>query len=162
MKKLALVAVLLAATGLAAAHSESRHDHAPLAAAASEEYAFGRAGDPRHATRTVLITMSDKMRFDPANLAIRQGETVKFVVRNVGKVMHEMVIGTRKGLKEHAELRKRYPAMEHDDPFGTHVAPGKTGMIVWQFTKPGEFHFGCLVPGHFEAGMVGQISVQPK
>lgn len=162
MKKLGLLAVLLAATGVAAAHSESMHDHAPGAAASSEEYAFGRAGDPKKATRTMRIDMSDKMRFDPASLAIRQGETVKFVVRNSGKVMHEMVIGTRNGLKEHAELMKKYPAMEHDDPFGTHVAPGKTGTIVWQFTKPGEFHFGCLVPGHFEAGMAGQISVQPR
>jgi uncharacterized cupredoxin-like copper-binding protein len=102
------------------------------------------------------------MRFTPASLTVRQGETVKFVVRNGGKVMHEMVIGTMKELKEHAELMKKHPTMEHDEPFGTHVAPGKTGAIVWKFTKPGEFHFGCLVPGHFEAGMIGQITVQSR
>jgi len=50
--------------------------------------------------------------------------------------------------------------MEHDEPYMAHVAPGKTERIVWRFTKPGEFHYGCLVPGHFEAGMVGKIVVR--
>jgi uncharacterized cupredoxin-like copper-binding protein len=50
--------------------------------------------------------------------------------------------------------------MEHDEPYMAHVAPGKTDTIVWQFTRAGEFHFGCLVPGHFEAGMVGTITVK--
>jgi uncharacterized cupredoxin-like copper-binding protein len=146
MTKLALLAILLATAG--------------VAAAAGEDYEFGRAGDPKKATRTVRIDMSDKMRFSPASLTIRQGETVSFVVRNNGKVVHEMVIGTMKELKEHAEAMKKHPHMEHDDPFGVEVDPGRDKTLVWQFTRPGRFHFGCLVPGHFEAGMVGQISVQ--
>jgi uncharacterized cupredoxin-like copper-binding protein len=76
--------------------------------------------------------------------------------------MHEMVIGTMPELKEHAELMKKHPGMEHDEPYMAHVAPGKTETMVWQFTKAGEFNFGCLVPGHFEAGMVGQIRVLAK
>jgi len=83
-------------------------------------------------------------------------------VKNSGKVMHEMVLGTKRDLAEHAELMKKYPNMEHEEDYMVHVAPGKTGEIVWQFTKAGEFHFGCLVPGHFEAGMVGRIHVAPK
>ncbi len=130
-------------------------------AISTEEKEFGREGDPKKATRTVRVDMSDKMRFSPASLTVKQGETVKFVVKNSGKVMHEMVIGTMKELKEHAEMMKKHPTMEHDEPYMAHVAPGKTETMVWQFTKAGEFNFGCLVPGHFEAGMVGKITVKP-
>ena len=73
--------------------------------------------------------------------------------------MHEFVLGTIAELKEHAELMKKFPKMEHDEPYMAHVSPGKTETIVWQFSKAGEFHFGCLLPGHFEAGMVGKINV---
>lgn len=162
MRRLTFLAILLAAAGAAGAHGESRQGRGAQAVASAEEYAFGRAGNPKKITQTVRVEMSDKMRFEPASLMVKQGETVKFIVRNRGKVMHEMVIGTPDGLKQHAEAMKKHPQMEHDDPFGTHVAPGKTGTMVWQFTKPGEFLFGCLVPGHFEAGMVGQINVQSR
>jgi uncharacterized cupredoxin-like copper-binding protein len=80
-------------------------------------------------------------------------------VRNDGKVKHEMVIGTMEELKTHAEMMKKHPGMEHDEPHIAHVAPGKNETLVWQFTKAGTFYFGCLEPGHFEAGMVGQIRV---
>jgi len=162
MQVLASIAVFVLGTGAAFAHGDAKSSHEALAPAGAEDYAFGRAGDAKKAVRTVRIDMSDRMRFMPASLTIKQGETVRFIVHNGGKVMHEMVIGKLKNLKEHAELMKKYPAMEHDDPFGAHVAPGKTGTIVWQFTKAGDFHFGCLEPGHFEAGMVGQITVQSK
>jgi len=84
---------------------------------------------------------------------------VRFVVKNGGKVMHEMVIGTLDELKAHGEMMKKHPNMEHDEPYMAHVGPGKTHEMVWQFTKAGEFHFGCLVPGHFDAGMIGRIVV---
>ena len=67
-----------------------------------------------------------------------------------------MVLGTKKAIAEHAELMKKFPDMEHSDPNMAHVKPGKSGEIVWQFTKAGEFQFACLQPGHFEAGMVGR------
>jgi uncharacterized cupredoxin-like copper-binding protein len=127
-----------------------------------EETAFGREGDPKRASRTVNVDMSDRMRFSPAELTIRLGETVRFRVKNSGKVMHEMVLGTMDELKQHAEMMKKHPQMEHDEPFMAHVAPGKTEIMVWQFTKPGEFYYGCLVPGHFEAGMIGRIHVNPR
>jgi uncharacterized cupredoxin-like copper-binding protein len=76
--------------------------------------------------------------------------------------MHEMVLGTMQDLKEHAEMMKKHPGMEHDEPHMAHVAPGKTETIVWQFTRPGQFHYGCLVAGHFDAGMVGRLTVTPR
>ena len=160
MKRMLALALGVALAGAAWAHGDAKHGKREARKVSAEEHAFGREGDPKKAVRTVKVDMSDKMRFSPDTLSIRQGETVKFVVRNSGKVMHEMVIGTMKELKEHAEMMKKHPTMEHDEPYMAHVAPGRTEIITWQFTKAGEFHFGCLVPGHFEAGMVGKITVK--
>lgn len=161
-------ATLIAAiTALIMGAPAAAHDKAPQgkksekAPISTEEKSFGREGDPKKVTRTVNVDMSDAMRFNPAALTVKRGETVRFVAKNSGKVMHEMVLGTMKELKEHAELMKKHPEMEHDEPYMAHVAPGKTERIVWQFTKPGEFYYGCLIPGHFEAGMVGKVIVQP-
>ena len=156
---LASTIALFALSSGAHAHGEKTHARKFSAAQLSENHAFGKAGDPNKATRTVTVDMSDRMRFTPDNLTVHQGETVKFIVKNSGKLMHEFVLGTRKELGEHADMMKKFPGMEHDEPFMAHVASGKTETIVWQFSKPGEFHFGCLLPGHFEAGMVGKINV---
>ena len=129
-------------------------------AISTEEKPFGREGDPKKAVRTIKVDMSDKMRFSPGELTIKTGETVRFDVKNSGKTLHEMVLGTMDELKAHAELMRKHPGMEHDEPYMAHVAPGKVERIVWQFTKPGEYYYGCLVPGHFEAGMVGKIVVR--
>ncbi|MEO6744246.1 MAG: cupredoxin family protein, partial [Caldimonas sp.] len=98
-------------------------------------HAIGTAGDAKRVDRTVEVSMTDSMRFAPASLAVKQGETIRFLVRNVGQLKHEMVLGTQKELKEHYELMKKFPEMEHDDPQMVTVAPGKVGEIVWRFTK---------------------------
>lgn len=157
---LSTAAVLcFAAAAGALAHVDS---HATKKKAEMKETDFGRTGDPKKVSRTVEIDMSDKMRFTPSALTVKRGDTVRFVAKNSGKQMHEMVIGNMKELKEHAELMKKHPGMEHDEPYMAHVEPGKKAEIVWQFTKAGEFHYGCLIPGHFEAGMVGSIKVTDK
>jgi uncharacterized cupredoxin-like copper-binding protein len=56
-------------------------------------------------------------------------------------------------------MRKDSGMHHHGEANMVHVAPGGTETLVWQFTQPGEFHYGCLVPGHFEAGMVGKLTV---
>lgn len=122
--------------------------------------ALGQPGDPAKATRTVEIRMSDAMRFTPASIKVKKGETIRFVVKNEGRLKHEMVLGSLAELKEHAETMAKFPEMEHDDPNAISVEPGKTGELVWRFTKAGKFDFACLVPGHFEAGMQGKISVR--
>jgi len=121
--------------------------------------ALGKPGDPGKVTRTIEVGMGDDMRFQPANIKVKRGETIKFVVKNNGALKHEMVLDTMKELKEHAALMRKSPGMEHDDPNAVSVEPGKTGTLVWQFTKAGTFDFACLEPGHFEAGMVGKIIV---
>ena len=159
--KLRCIVLLAAFAGVSAhalAHGEAQQKKKPRAIS-TEEKAFGREGDPRKVVRTIDVDMSDKMRFTPAQLTIKQGETVRFRVKNSGQIMHEMVLGSMQELKEHAEVMKKHPGMEHDEPYMAHVAAGKAETMVWQFTKPGEFFYGCLVPGHFEAGMVGKIIV---
>ncbi|MGV3573113.1 MAG: cupredoxin domain-containing protein [Ramlibacter sp.] len=154
----ATACALALAAGAAFAHG-NQDDGKPAAAAAKEQKPWGIAGDARNARRTIEIAMTDDMRFTPSSIEVRQGETVKFVVRNKGKVLHEMVIGDRKTLDEHAALMARFPAMEHDEPYMAHVAAGKQGTLVWNFNRAGDFDFACLIAGHYQAGMVGRIKV---
>lgn len=154
----AVAALLVSAT--AQAHGPQAHDHGSNLEMVETE--FGRTGDPKKVTRTVDIEMLDTMRFKPDSITVRQGDTLRLRVRNAGKVLHELVIGTDKELQEHAELMKKHPDMEHDEPYMAHIDPGKRGEIVWQFTRTGDFKFACLIPGHFEAGMVGTIKVLPR
>jgi uncharacterized cupredoxin-like copper-binding protein len=156
---------MIAAAGIALpaaalAHGEAKHDERAARPVSKEETAFGREGDPKKASRTINVDMSDRMRFTPAELTVKRGEIVRFRVKNSGQVMHEMVLGTMDALKSHAEMMRKHPGMEHDEPYMAHVAPGKTETMTWQFTKAGEFYYGCLVPGHFEAGMLGKLIVK--
>jgi uncharacterized cupredoxin-like copper-binding protein len=144
----------------AMAHDVSHAAKKNRSPAALEETAFGRAGEPGKVTRTIRVGMSDAMRFTPSAFTVKPNETVRFVISNGSKVLHEMVIGTTEELQKHAELMRKFPEMEHDEAYMAHVKPGKRGEIVWQFTKPGEYSFACLVPGHFEAGMVGRLVVR--
>jgi uncharacterized cupredoxin-like copper-binding protein len=109
----------------------------------------------------VPLKMDDSMRFTPADITVKVGETVRFFVVNQGQLVHEMVIGTRAELDEHAEMMKKMPGMQHDEPNQINLKAGQRGGIVWTFDRPGSFAFACLVPGHKEAGMVGTITVQP-
>ena len=158
---LALTMTTVVAVGGVYAHGDQTQTSAhKFDASKIEDTAFGREGNPAKAIRTIRIDMADTMRFTPADITVKRGETVKLVATNKGQVLHEMVLGTADELKKHAELMKKFPGMEHNEPHMTHVKPGATGEIVWQFTKAGVFQFACLVPGHFEAGMVGKVTVK--
>lgn len=156
----ACLGALLAAPEVARAHGDAHRKSAPHDPARAIDTPFGRSADPKRADRTLRITMDDRMRFTPASLEVRRGQTVRFVVSNRGKVLHEMVLGTADELEKHAELMRRFPDMEHDEPNMVHVAPGASGEIAWTFDKPGTFAFACLIPGHYEAGMVGKVVVR--
>lgn len=163
MKTSHLLTLAALITAASAAFAHGNEDHATprkFDPAQVEVTDIGQEGDPKKVTRTIQVDMADTMRFTPANLAVKRGETVRFVVRNGGQVLHEMVLGTSQALAEHAALMRKFPGMEHADANMAHVKPGTSGEIVWQFTKAGEFQFACLLPGHFEAGMVGQLVVK--
>jgi len=152
---------LAAATSLAFAHGDEAHapprKYDPAKVTPTD---FGQEGNPKKVARTLRVDMTDNMRFTPSDITVRRGETVKFVVHNGGKVLHEMVLGTKQAIAEHAELMKKFPEMEHADANMAHVKPGQAGEIIWQFTRAGEFQFACLQPGHFDAGMVGKVVVK--
>jgi len=133
-------------------------------AIAAEQTAFGIAGDPSKVTRTIAIDMSDDMRYAPAALDVKLGETVRFVVANKGATMHELVLGTPKDIAHHAQAMSNAPVgmaqHDHQMPSMVHVHPGSSGEIVWRFNRAGTFAYACLIPGHYEAGMKGTLVVR--
>jgi uncharacterized cupredoxin-like copper-binding protein len=158
---LALAPLFAVAAGNHAGHDMGamHHDMSGMHADAEESYA-GKAGDPAKVSRSIEITMDDSMRFTPSQISVKAGETVRFFVKNSGKVQHEMVIGTTAELQEHAEMMRKMPGMQHADANMIALAPSKRGGMVWQFTKAGRYEFACLIPGHLEAGMKGVINVE--
>lgn len=149
----------IAFSTLVYAHGEKKHeDEAMEFDAVTTE--FGSYQPELESSKTIEISMADTMRFSPATLTIKSGDVVKFLVSNEGVLQHEFVLGTPDSLAEHAELMVKFPNMEHEEPYMAHVDPGKEMEIVWQFTQAGSFEFGCLLPGHFQAGMKGTITVE--
>ena len=157
----ATAASLLTSAGRALAHVDGKHP-AKSGPAKKEQKDWGIPGDASQAKRSIDVGMSDTMRFTPDRISVKLGETLRFVVRNNGKQMHEFVIGTQAENAKHAELMLKFPNMEHDEPYMAHVPPGKTGQIVWTFNRAGEFEFACLIAGHYQAGMVGTVYVSAK
>jgi len=157
LKAIAFMAMGLSLTSWAGgSHDGHTHGHG------NEEAAIGKPGELSKVSRTITIEMSDAMRFTPSNLKVRQGETVRLLIVNKGQIRHELSLGTQKELQEHLALMKKFPDMEHDEPNKVSLAPGKQGEIIWQFTKAGEVKFACLYPGHYDAGMKGQVTVVKK
>lgn len=153
---------LLASASTAFSHDATGHPAAHAAAApAAQQMPFGVAGKPQAVHRTITLRMGDDMRFSPSHITVKRGETLRLRVQNTGQVLHEIVLGTRGSLSEHAQMMRKHPDMAHDAPYMAHVAAGQSGELVWQFNRAGEFDFACLVAGHFEAGMKGSITVTP-
>ena len=146
----AIATAVLAAAGATHAHQPDESGHGAK---------IGVPGDPAAPDRAVAVTMSDDMRFSPATIMTRRNGTLKLIIRNAGKIKHEFMLGTRKELEEHAKLMQRFPNMEHDEPNAVSVEPGQTRTLLWKFTTPGTVYFGCLQPGHYEAGMHGKVVV---
>jgi uncharacterized cupredoxin-like copper-binding protein len=162
MKPSIILAVTLAVGALTPAWAHGPEPHAKAPTKPGHAEALGEPGNPKGPARTIRVVMNDEFRFVPDRVAIRAGETIRFELRNIGGQKHEMVLGTMDELQEHALEMQKFPEMEHDDPNAASAEGGKSAVLVWKFTKPGKFYFGCLVPGHFEAGMKGEIVVSDK
>lgn len=145
-------ALVLSTSAMAAGNHAGSHGEA----------AIGQPGVAAQVTRTVQIDMKDDMRFHADTFKAKRGETIRFVIKNAGALKHEMVLGTEKDLKDHYEVMKKHPEMEHAEPNMVTLAPGKTGEIIWKFTKAGKIDFACLQPGHYDAGMKGFINVTTR
>jgi uncharacterized cupredoxin-like copper-binding protein len=138
-------------------HMDAMHESMREAAHRSD---IGQPGDPNNVSRTVAITMDDTLRFNPDKISVKAGETIRFFLKNSGETEHEMVLGSMEELTIHAEMMRSMSDMKHTDPNMARLKPGQRGGIIWQFTNAGTVHFACLIPGHMEAGMVGQIKVE--
>ena len=114
---------------LAGAGASAAGNHAGGHGRGDADEAIGKPGTAAKATRTVNVDMTDGMRFNPASISVKQGETVRFVVKNSGQLKHELVLGTEKELKEHYEAMKKNPEMEHADPNMVTLAAGKLSLI---------------------------------
>lgn len=126
-------------------------------------FTAGEPGNPKQRSRTVVVTMRDgsgTMSFIPDKVEVKRGEQIRFVLTNIGVLPHEFVLASAEENQKHAELMKKYPDMEHDDPNGKTLQPRAKSEILWRFTKAGEFEFVCLIPGHKEAGMHGKVIVK--
>ena len=112
-------------------------------------------------SRSIDIRMDDTMRFAPDSVQVQAGETIRFVVHNAGKVEHELVLGSDKDIRAHAEDMKKGTdhSHSHAGAAAISVAPGQTGELVVTFSKTGTLQMACLIPGHYEAGMKGQLNV---
>ena len=150
-----VITVALASGAAFAAAGAPGHSH--------ETFSAGEPGDPKKPARIVLVNMREgdgKMMFMPDRVEIKRGEQIRFMISNSGELEHEFVLATTAENLKHAEEMKKNPDMEHDDPNARRVKPKKRDEIVWRFTKAGQFEFGCLIPGHREAGMTGIIIVK--
>ena len=148
-----LPAILAALAAAVPAQADSGHAH----------FSAGVPGDPRKPARVIEVLMKESdgtMSYVPDRVEVKRGEQVRFVIRNVGALAHEFVLASTADNLKHAALMQKYPDMEHDDPNGKTVQPKGSSEILWRFTKRGEFEFGCLIPGHREAGMLGKVLVK--
>ena len=136
-----------------AAHDSAAHSH-------DKSANYGKPGDPAKVKRTIKVTALDAMRFDPASITVKAGETVRFIVTNTGKIDHEFALGDAESQREHAEMMKKMPGMKHEEANAVSIPPGQTKEVVWQFAKPGKVEMACHLPGHYEAGMKGDIVVE--
>lgn len=157
--------LVFAATTIATATTAQAHENhgtkprAATATAAPEQKPWGIAGEARAVKRTIDIAMADDMTFTPSVIEVREGDTLRLRLKNRGKELHELVLGTTAEIEAHAAMMKKFPDMEHDDPWMVHVPAGKTGDMVWTFNRAGDFDFACLVKDHYELGMAGRIRV---
>ncbi|MBS3805051.1 MAG: cupredoxin domain-containing protein [Oleiphilaceae bacterium] len=141
--------------------------------------AVGEAGNAGDVSRTVEILMVDNY-YEPESISVNKGETVRFVVKNDGAMVHEFNIGTpamhqahqdeMQMMVEHGVLKGDHidhemmemdmgdgHSMKHDDPNSVLLEPGQSDEIIWTFSEDTELEFACNVPGHYQAGMVGTI-----
>lgn len=150
----AVVSVALVATGVIGNASDAN---------AHTNFAAGKAGDPKRKTsRTIEIVANEadgKMFYTPNRIEVVQGEQIRFMIRNAGVLAHEILLDSFDGNAKHKKEMEKNPGMEHDEPNGKRMEPGKADEILWIFDKVGTFEYACLIPGHYDAGMKGVVTV---
>jgi uncharacterized cupredoxin-like copper-binding protein len=158
---------------------------AAMASPSHSKSEIGQPADAKKADRTIEIRMGD-IFLEPKTIDIKAGETVRFVLKNEGSLLHEFNLGMAAahavhqkemalmfqngslyptGAKDmsnmdHAMSGMKMAGMKHDDPNSVLIEPGATEELVWTFTRTTGLEFGCNIPGHYQAGMVGKVNVR--
>lgn len=130
-----------------------------LAACSTQATSTGFA----EADRSVAVSMSDDMRYNPEAFEFLAGQTIRFIVTNAGRARHEFFVGDVAAHEEHAaEMREMTGgSMGHDEPGLLILEGGQSGTLDYTFSEAGRLFVGCHEPGHYEAGMVADIVVHP-
>ena len=141
---------------------------------------IGEKGNISEATRTITIKMHDNY-FEPAQINIKKNETIKFIVLNVGELVHEFNIATKEMHIKHQpemmmmveneillsdtvdkenlkHIAKKNPSMSHAHSNSVLLSPGEKGELVWKFSNKAKVEAACNVPGHYEVGMIAKIN----
>ncbi|PHS78938.1 MAG: copper-binding protein [Rhodospirillaceae bacterium] len=129
---------------------------------AEEELTFGEPAMASQVDRTITVTLED-IAYDLKHLDIKNGETIRFIIANKDEVEHEFTLGTaenqaldRAKMAQQAEMGM---SMEMHEPNSISVADLQTKELIWKFKGPEKIEFACNVPGHYEAGMKGDIVI---
>ena len=140
---------------------------------------IGEKGDIKDVTKVVTVKMFDNY-YEPNEIVVKKGETVKFVVKNMGELVHELNIATKEmhikhqpemaKMVEHEilladkidknkmkEMSKMDHSMAHKHANSVLLEPNDTGEIIWKFSTSTKLEIACNVPGHYEAGMIARI-----
>lgn len=180
MKRLCLVAVLamctpVAVSQLAAQATAPGAAGAKPAAPAGAKPAAQKPAAKPGAGRTIEVAAGDDMKFSVTEITAKRGETIRIVLKNVGTLPkmamgHNLVV-----VKPTTKLPEfsQAGAMARDTEF---IPPAMKGEVVaaTPLTGPGEtveisfkvpatagnYPYVCTFPGHFTAGMKGNLIVQ--
>ena len=140
---------------------------------------IGEKGDPNKIDRVVNIKMYDNY-YEPNVVKIKKGETIKFIVENLGELVHEYNIGTKEmHIKHQPEMQKLIDheiilgdkidrikmkkmskmdhSLGHSHANSVMLEPKKTGELIWKFSKDIKLEMACNIPGYYETGMVGNL-----
>jgi uncharacterized cupredoxin-like copper-binding protein len=131
-------------------------DHGTVA----DDIDFGRPAKASKADRTIEVTAYDSFKFKPDEIHVNKGETITFVVANVGITVHEFTLGDEDFQAAHEQEMADEQEMRMDTETSISIDSGEIEKLTWSFTQAGEVLYGCHEPGHYEAGMVGTIVVE--
>lgn len=121
----------------------------------------GKPGIEDKVTKVIKVEANDQMRFIHKPFDIKAGETIKFIVTNTGKIMHEFAVGTKAEHKAHGKMMLANPNMHHGASSGViSIEPGQTETLIWEFSKAMPAQLACNVPGHYQAGMHSDIKIK--
>jgi uncharacterized cupredoxin-like copper-binding protein len=163
---LSMIAISIVLVSQSHAAGKGHHDHHGHDKDKAHIILGGEPGKKSEISRTIEIIATDDLKFNIPSVEVKDGETIKFVVINKGESAHDFTIGTPEIQVAHQkEMSKMMEAMSsheghkmnHNDPNALFLNPGETKELIWKFKKTSKLEFGCNVPGHYQAGMMGKI-----